>query len=201
MNKTVDIDLRRKPEQERSKDTVNTVLSAAKTLFGEYGIDVVSMTQIAKEAGMSKPALYRYFPNKQSILRELAESDFAENEQLIVNVAMTEYPSIKDQLIDGVSQYCQLHIDAPYRNKLRAAIHADPVLAELDMQDSRKNAAFFSKLILAKDPDQSKQQADIRSLLLSELLESLVRLVTRVPEDEGIQLIEEFVEMFVGELE
>ncbi len=62
------------------------VLAHATELFGEYGYDELSMARIAREAGISKPLLYHYFPSKRALfgaaladaageLRELTEPD------------------------------------------------------------------------------------------------------------------------------
>lgn len=195
-----DIQVRRRPEQERSKDTVHTILAAAKVLFGEHGIDTVSMTQIAKQAALSKPALYRYFPNKQAMVRELAEQDFAEAEALIRRHMSSASSSLHVAMVKAITEYCRLHTQQPYRIKLRAAIQADPVLAELDLIDSRKNAQLLVDFVSSTLPGVDKPSIARRALLVSELLESLVRLVSRVNANEGKALIEEFVQRFSFDL-
>ena len=76
--------LRRQPEQDRAKKNLNAMLEAAATLIGECGADGFSMAELARRAGVSKPALYRYFPNKQAVLLELARASFQENRELLV---------------------------------------------------------------------------------------------------------------------
>lgn len=200
MKQSFDLDIRRQPEQGRSKDTVHIILEAAKMVFGELGIDVVSMTRIAQQAGISKPALYRYFPNKQAIVRALAEQDFVDYEQLIQNLAVSQYSSLQELVIDGIRQYSQLYTSAPYRIKLKAAIQADPVLAQLNLVDSRKNAQRMTELILDFLPQQNKQMLYTRILLLTELLDGLMRLISLVDEAEADSLINEFVKRFTADL-
>jgi AcrR family transcriptional regulator len=43
------------------------LLARATELFGEYGYDELSMARIAREAGISKPLLYHYFPSKRAL--------------------------------------------------------------------------------------------------------------------------------------
>ena len=59
------------PVQRRSVDTLNLILNAAATLLGEVGIERLSTNLICKRAGLTPPALYRYFPNKYAVLKEL----------------------------------------------------------------------------------------------------------------------------------
>jgi len=65
--------LRNKPRQERSEITVMKIIQAANDLFGENGVDNSTMTNIAKRAGISIGALYRFFPDKEAIINVLAE--------------------------------------------------------------------------------------------------------------------------------
>ena len=45
----------------------NEIIDAAQRLFFERGFDGVSMDDIARDLELSKPALYRYFRNKESL--------------------------------------------------------------------------------------------------------------------------------------
>lgn len=200
--------MRRLPEQERSKATMTTLMLAAAELFGREGIDAVSMTQIAKQAGMSKPALYRYFPSKQAIVHQLAEQSFADSRDIIIlhlaKLDSVDAPldanSLKQALTMALSEYCQLHRKEPYRVKLRAAIHADPLLAASDIQDSRENAELLTTYLLSQFPDLKRASVQPKMLLLAELSDSLVRLTAKVDERECEQLIAEYVNLFIGGL-
>jgi AcrR family transcriptional regulator len=44
------------------------ILKVAATLFAEHGFDSVSINQIGAEAGITGPAIYRYFPSKEALL-------------------------------------------------------------------------------------------------------------------------------------
>lgn len=45
------------------------VIEAAKVVFLRYGFRRVTMNDIAEEAGMSRPALYLVFPNKEEVFK------------------------------------------------------------------------------------------------------------------------------------
>ena len=47
------------------------LLSAAERLFAERGFLAVRLEDIGAAAGVSGPAIYRHFPNKESLLVEL----------------------------------------------------------------------------------------------------------------------------------
>lgn len=54
------------------------ILAAAKRLFLEEGYEHATMRRIAAEVGVSAAALYVYFPDKEAILRAIAEAAFGE---------------------------------------------------------------------------------------------------------------------------
>ena len=60
-----------RPRQERAKRTYESILAAAAELLVEVGVERISTNLIAERAGITVPALYRYFPNKYSVLHAL----------------------------------------------------------------------------------------------------------------------------------
>ena len=60
-----------RPRQERAKRTYESILAAAAELLIEVGVERISTNLIAERAGITVPALYRYFPNKYSVLHAL----------------------------------------------------------------------------------------------------------------------------------
>lgn len=62
---------RHQPKQSRSQATWKSILEAATALFAEKGYEQTTTHQIASRAGVSVGALYRYFSDKQAILKEL----------------------------------------------------------------------------------------------------------------------------------
>lgn len=54
------------------------ILEAAWQCFAAYGFRKTSMEDIAHGAGLSRPALYQYYRNKEDIFRRLAQVFFAE---------------------------------------------------------------------------------------------------------------------------
>jgi AcrR family transcriptional regulator len=61
----------RRPRQERSRETVDTILAAATRVFGREGYARATTNRIADAAGVSVGSLYQYFPSKDAIAIEL----------------------------------------------------------------------------------------------------------------------------------
>lgn len=74
---------RRKPKQARSKEKVERVLQAARTILETEGAGAFNTNRIAKEAKIGVGSLYEYFPNKESIAQRLLE-DIERNESDVI---------------------------------------------------------------------------------------------------------------------
>jgi AcrR family transcriptional regulator len=59
------------------------LLDAGRALFAEHAYEEISMRQIAEAAGISKPLLYHYFPNKAELFKAAVAEQAAQLEQLI----------------------------------------------------------------------------------------------------------------------
>ena len=62
---------KRPPRQERAHATYERLLEVAGELLGEVGIERISTNLICARAGMTPPALYRYFKDKYAVLEAL----------------------------------------------------------------------------------------------------------------------------------
>jgi len=58
---------------QRKLDRQESIVDAAMDCFGRHGYRRTSMDEVAKEAGISRAALYLYFPNKEALFRALCE--------------------------------------------------------------------------------------------------------------------------------
>ena len=63
---------RRAPQQKRGEETVQRILDAAGSLLCTIPLEFVTTSRIAKEAGLSVGALYRFYPDKQTIFDAVA---------------------------------------------------------------------------------------------------------------------------------
>jgi TetR/AcrR family transcriptional regulator len=77
-------------------DKHTAILDAAHKRFARYGLTKVTMDEIAEDLGMSKAALYYYFPTKEDLYRNVVASeqqDFADRLEAIVRgSAPAAYP-------------------------------------------------------------------------------------------------------------
>ncbi len=116
--------------RERSRDEI---LDAARTVVEARGLQGLTMDEVARTVGLTKPALYYYFPSKDALLGELHHRSFAQMAQRLHDAveATTAGPDALRALIrETVAQYAPRMDDfrlAFLQPQLAAdALHASP---------------------------------------------------------------------------
>ncbi|WP_424927963.1 TetR/AcrR family transcriptional regulator [Amaricoccus tamworthensis] len=61
---------------ERARKKLEQLIEGARQVFLEKGFGGASVDDIAREAGISKATMYRYFPDKSAIFNEIVRRDF-----------------------------------------------------------------------------------------------------------------------------
>jgi len=69
---------RRKPRQKRSQVLVDTILEASLLILKEQGAKGLTTNNIAERAGVAIGSVYRYYPDKWTILADVYEARTAE---------------------------------------------------------------------------------------------------------------------------
>ncbi|NJR63840.1 MAG: TetR/AcrR family transcriptional regulator, partial [Cyanobacteria bacterium CRU_2_1] len=129
---------RKQPKQDRSKMTVDAILTAAAHILTEDGYDTASTNRIAERAGVSIGSLYQYFPNKEAIMTALRERHIDEMAEIVEA---------------AVNQTAQQPIEVALHELVKACVAAhriDPTLHQvLDEQVPRLNqSSAEAKIIL-----------------------------------------------------
>jgi len=86
----VDMEMKAQPSQGRARTTYEAILTAAGEVLQDLGIERFSTNLVCQRAGLTPPALYRYFPNKYALLKELGTRLMAaQDEALLAVIART----------------------------------------------------------------------------------------------------------------
>jgi AcrR family transcriptional regulator len=80
------------------EDVKKRILDEARSLFFRYGFSKVTMDEAAEALGMSKKTLYRYFPSKEDLLREVTSTHVEECNAEIKAICRREEISPLDRL-------------------------------------------------------------------------------------------------------
>lgn len=106
---------RRSPVQERSQATVQRIFSAASQLLASTPIDEITTSRIAHAAGLSVGALYRFFPDKQSIIDAIAVRHMDEFrgafESRLATLNFSDGPAFLSTVIDAFVAFLESRPD------------------------------------------------------------------------------------------
>ncbi|MGJ5816641.1 TetR family transcriptional regulator [Paludibaculum fermentans] len=109
------VQVRRRPVQERSTDTVNHILSSASALLTKVPLEEITTSRIAAEAGISIGGLYRFFPDKQTILDAIAVRHMDDFRASLVGAVaksvLSDGPGFLNRVIDAYIAYLDAHPD------------------------------------------------------------------------------------------
>lgn len=135
--------MRKSPRQERSRQTVERIVAAGRTVLAEHGYDAFSTNRVAAVAGVSPGSLYQYFPDKAAVLDVVLDRYWSE-------VAQEIAASLSDRVGSGRplgAQAVRAVADA-----LLTALERDPALLrvltlELPQSANRERRAALERQV------------------------------------------------------
>lgn len=92
-----------KTRGERARARPREILDAARKLFADKGIEATRMDEVAAAVGVTKPAVYRYFPGKDRLIAALLEEDLAQPARATA-VWLEGHAGPIEDLVEGISQ-------------------------------------------------------------------------------------------------
>lgn len=106
------------------QDRKRQITHAAMKVFARYGLRRTSMADVAREAGLSRPALYQYFQGKDDLvgicIDEVIEASFAAGEAALAERAAGDAAAdrVLAYLIGYRGFYHQLLITGPHSREM-----------------------------------------------------------------------------------
>lgn len=96
--------------QSREDKKRESVFRGSKDVFAQYGFRRTSMSDIAEAAGISRPALYLMFKNKEALFREMASSTIGEATDL-AQAEVRKAASLQDRIANAVLAYERIYYE------------------------------------------------------------------------------------------
>ncbi len=132
---------RRPPQQARARQTQARLLDVAGDLLAEVGIERISTNMIAARAGLTPPALYRYFGDKYAVIealgRRLMERQNAVLEAWIARHAPAGIAAMADHIGDLLAENAAVTRAEPGAVWILRALHASPQLVHVRLESHR----------------------------------------------------------------
>lgn len=185
----IPLETKLKPRQGRSKSTYDAILEAAGELLEEVGIERLSTNLVCQRAGLTPPALYRYFPNKYALLKELGTRLMRVQDEAVYawqeEVRSGEPDSVLDEA-EKMSQILKLlneiTAEFPGGGWVMRALRAVPTLSEVRIESRESVADRDFEMLLRRYPNADKKVLRIAATLCVEVLYASMELVKDQPE-------------------
>lgn len=135
------LSLRRAPVQARGRATFERILDTTAELLEEVGIERVTTNLIASRAGINIATLYKYFPNKLSVVNALFQHQLQQRADYTraatPHGATSDWRRVIDIIVDTLSAARRRQ---PGNSALRRAMVSSPALRGIHDAVSREGA-------------------------------------------------------------
>jgi AcrR family transcriptional regulator len=137
---------RRRPSQERSRDRVERILDATAALLEETPVDKITTAAIAERAGVPIGSVYQYFPNKLSVLAELARRVMENVDLKTASLIAGDFGVLPwDQAIDrAIDATMQGYSEQPGYVQLLLSIRPTPEFGAITDESNERVAAMLA---------------------------------------------------------
>lgn len=194
MNATV----RRVPVQERSNETVQQILRAASELLAAETPDQLTTSRVAQAAGVSVGGLYRFFPDKQSILDAIAVKHVEDLRAALEKKLSVELPEDGGVLLSMiVDAYVAFLDDRPDFRSIALGRHISTATRDEHAGPDVGPAALVKKFVL----DQIGMDVgalDLKIRIASEAGERLIAYAYEQPRQNRAAIIAEMKAMLTS---
>jgi AcrR family transcriptional regulator len=196
---------RRAPVQLRSQQTVQRVLDAASALLQRVSLEEITTTRIAEEAGLSIGALYRFFPDKQTIIDAIAvrhvEQFKASVEPKLLKLVIRDVAGLKKfepaRVLDAVVDAYVVYLDAhPDFRTISFGRHISPATKEREASPQVGLPGLLKQFIVRRLGMADSAELDLRLRVVSEAGERLIAYAYERPtRDDRDRIIAEMKRM------
>jgi AcrR family transcriptional regulator len=196
--------------QTRSHQTVQRVLDAASSVLAQISLEDITTSRIAGEAGLSIGALYRFFPDKQSIIdaiavrhvehfREQLEHTVMQSLERELSELSTFNPAaLLNDVVDAYILYLDAHPDfraISFGRHISSATKEHEASPEVGLPSLLKNF-MLQRLGIPNTPE-----LDLMLRVVSEAGERLIAFAYEQPTREGRErIVTEMKRMLSGYL-
>lgn len=165
------------PKQSRGIETRNTILDAGAALFAEQGFEETTTHQISSRAGVSVGTLYRYFEDKEAIIKELYTRDIADRRRRILKAVGSlgsNGHDIRQMVRQAIAQAFAVYAKRPrLRRVLAEQSRRIDELAEV-RRSHEAEAHHAVRQLLATSSTVRASDLDLAAYLIILFIESLI---------------------------
>jgi AcrR family transcriptional regulator len=170
------------PAQQRATETFERILEAAAQTLSEVGIERLSTNLVCERAGISPPALYRYFPNKYALLSELGQrlmqrQNACVGRWITEKVFLTDGPALERALAGLLLDTYEVTRRTEGGVWIMRALRAVPPLQQVRLASHAEVTEAQSRLLALALPHADRTELRLVSRIVVELLYAAVEML------------------------
>lgn len=193
MTAVKEIQSRKAPRRTRGRKTYDLLLNTAGQLLGEVGLEDISTNLVCARAGMSPPALYRYFHDKHDLLEALGRR-LMDRQNAVLEAWLAEHHSdgvegLLAGLPDLMLKTAEVTAQEPGAVWILRALHASPRLAHVRLESHRHVTDRLTDAYPELLPNGDREALWRRIRVAVEIcfaVDEMLTEETRIPRDEAI---------------
>lgn len=194
----VSLEAKLKPQQHRARSTYDAILEAAGELLAEVGVERLSTNLVCRRAGLTPPALYRYFPNKYALLKELGARLMAVQDDAVFAWQEKFRSQDAGTVQEEASKRCMVEREVnaitrrfPGGGWVMRALRAVPTLSAVRIKSREAVAERDFEDLVKRFPRADKKVLRIAATLQVEVMYAATELVMDQPELDADVISEE----------
>ena len=176
--------LRRTPTQDRASRQVERILDAACAEVVERGYDAASTSGVAKRAEIAVGSVYRYFPDKRSLIQAIERRNQARYTEA-VRARLASVSSWREAVDVTLDTFREMHRTDPGFKAVVLSGLGDPDLETQPGEYDDQHSGEFAELLTTRFGARDSREFRLAVTLAITMGEALAHLADRLPPDEA----------------
>jgi AcrR family transcriptional regulator len=187
----IPLETKLQPTQARAQDTYEIVLATAGEMLADMGFEQLTTNAICQRAGLTPPALYRYFPNKYAILKELGDRLMQAQDELVIawiDGGGVAGATVEERLASSVAiqeQIVEMTRRFPGGAAIGRALRAIPMLQRVRFESRDMVADRFFEAVRARYPNTPERRLRVAMRMMVELSYAATEMVVEEPDRDA----------------
>ena len=177
---------KKKPTQQRATETYELILEVTAQTLADVGIERLSTNLVCERAGITPPALYRYFPNKYALLSELGKRLMLRQNELIPlwitpQVLAGSVADLEQALQSLTLDICRVTEQMKGGMWIMRSLRAVPALQQARKESNEQVTEIQAQLLAEMFPETDRETLRLVSRIVVELHSATIELLFDEP--------------------
>ena len=178
MSRSQTLEPRRRPAAGPARQTVDRILASTAELLDEVGFDDLTTNLIAERADVNVASLYKYFPNKYSVLTALAEQMRDMQLELLAE-RLQPQGDWRGELQTLLDAYVELFVSRPGFAELATVLSSSPPLRAIDEASLAAEARVIAEHVVHYGIEGTRADREAIARVMLEATRGVLPLVRR----------------------